>query len=99
MKVRRKPKQTKKTEPKEPVAGLPVGKIGPYERKKTLSAVGYSALGMAIMGIKLIAGFANTQNVSDMLTNGTYTGGIGLVIIGFAVILKNRFTNNTNKKA
>ncbi len=90
MKVRRKPRP--------PVHGCPAGVVGPYERKKATSAVGWTFVGMVIMGAKLIAQFANPANVGDMLTNGTYTGGVGLVIVGLAVILKNRFTNNVGKK-
>lgn len=85
------------TEPKTAVAGKPAGQIGKYEIKQTASRVGYTALGMVFMAVKLIAQFANTQNVGDMITTGGYWGGAGLMVIGFCVMLVKRMSNNTNK--
>lgn len=89
----------KKPKPPAPVVpGAPAGKVGPLERKTTIEALGYSALGMLVMGVKLISQFANTGNVSDMLTTGGYTGGVGLIVIGITVILKAKYSNNTAKR-
>ncbi len=84
--------------PKQPVPGKPAGQIGSFEIKQTATRVGYTGLGMVLMAVKLIAQFANTQNVSDMLTSSGYFGGVGLMVIGACVIIAKRMTNNTGKR-
>ncbi len=88
----------RKKPPKHPDPGCPAGKIGRFEIKQTATRVGYTGLGMVLMAVKLIAQFANTQNVSDMLTSSGYFGGVGLMIIGACVIVVKRMSNNSGKR-